>query len=178
MRGEAKRFAGRRGEIGVGPGFFADQEGGGIAQAPGDDEALESGEPRMIVARAVIGLATIGRGAEFAGERGCPLFPGEVALLGKFDGKGEGLRLPRLGENRSTGVARKFRHSGEVLGIANQIRLAQGSHPTYREKRNRGTKLARPKARARRSARSKHAAASRRENARWYPEKRKRRGLD
>src|SRR5258708_37912555 len=129
-------------------------------------------------AGAVMGLGTIGGGSEFGGERGCPLVPGEVALLGEFDGESKCLRLPRLGENRSTGVARKFRHSGEVRGIANRIRLVQGSHPTYREKRNRGTKLARPKARARRSARSKHAAASRRENARWYPEKRKRRGLD
>ena len=97
----------RRVAIGFGPGFLARGERGGIGQSFFRRQALESGEPMMIVARAVVGLAAIGGGFEFRGQRGGPFLPGEIALLGKPDGERESLRLPGLGEDGAARVARQ-----------------------------------------------------------------------
>jgi len=150
--GKFDGFAVRRMPIRFGPGFFACEQRGGIAQALGGDEAFESDEPVFVVMRAVVWFATAGSGLEFIGERGGPLFPGEMALLGKFDGQSESLGLPRFGKDWSALVAGELRQGGEVRGFANRfvnwVRLAQDSRPTYRDKPNRAQQLARPKARA------------------------------
>src|SRR6202011_5051562 len=73
--GEFDGFSVGRVAVGVCPCFFAGKERVGLAQAFGDDQALESGEPMMIVARAVIGFAAIRCGFELGGDRGGPLFP-------------------------------------------------------------------------------------------------------
>lgn len=150
--GKFDGFAVRRMPIRFGPGFFACEQRDGIAQTLGGHEAFESDEPVFVVVRAVVWFATAGSGLEFIGERGGPLFPGEMALLGKFDRESESLSLPRFCKDWSAFVAGKLRQGGEVRGFVtrfvNWLRLAQGSRPTYRDKRNHVAPLARPKARA------------------------------
>ena len=63
-------------------------------------------QPMFVVASAVVGFATIGRGLEFVRQRGCPLFPREMPLLGEFDRQRERLRLPRLGKHRVAVIAK------------------------------------------------------------------------
>src|SRR5260370_26953366 len=120
---------------------------------------------------AVVGFAAIGGGFEFGGEGGGTFFPGEVALLGEFHGESKGLGLPGLGEDGATVIARKLRQVGKDLRFANWIKLGQGSHPTCRDRRNLFAGPARPRVRERSNARSRRVAASRRGNARWYPER-------
>jgi hypothetical protein len=72
--------------VGVGPGFFASKERRSIGETFGGEEALESGEPMVVVMRAIVGFAAVGGGFEFRGECGGPFRPGEMALLGKFHG--------------------------------------------------------------------------------------------
>jgi hypothetical protein len=72
--------------VGVGPGFFAGEEGGGIGKPFSAEQALESGKPVVVIMRAIVGLAAVGGGFEFGGEGGGPFFPSEVALLGEFHG--------------------------------------------------------------------------------------------
>lgn len=93
--------------VGIGPGFFAGKQGRRIGQAFRCDEALESGEPVVVVMGAVVGVAAIGCGLEFGGEGRGPFFPGEMAKFRELDGEREGLRLPGLGEHRAVGVARQ-----------------------------------------------------------------------
>ena len=61
----------------------------------------------VIVTRAVVGFAAVGGGFQFVGQRGGPLFPGEMALLRKLDREREGLRLPRFGKDGSALIARQ-----------------------------------------------------------------------
>ena len=142
-------FAVWRVAVGIGPGLFAGEQGGGIGQAFGCDKALEGGEPMVVVMSAIVGIAAVGCGLEFGGERGRPFFPREMALLGEFDGEREGLRLPRLGEDGTVGVARQGGQGFQKFGFGNRIRLAQGSYPIDRCKRSRAAPLARPIIRAR-----------------------------
>ena len=164
--------------VGVGPGFFAGQERRGIGETFCCEEVLESGEPVVVIMGAIVGFAAVGGGFEFGGEGGGPFLPGEMALLGKLYGEGEGLGLPRLGKDGTTVIAGKLRKIGKDLELANGIKLGQGSHPTYRDKRNLFAELARPRVRERQSARSRRAAAFRRGSGRWYPGKQRRHDLD
>jgi len=50
------------------------------------DETLEGGKPMFVVARAIVGFAALGGGSQLFGESSGPLFPSEVAQLGKFYG--------------------------------------------------------------------------------------------
>ena len=50
-------------------------------------------------------------------QRGCPLFPGEMPLLGEFDGQRERLRLPRLGKHRASLVARSRVAGPSATGV-------------------------------------------------------------
>ena len=95
--------------IGFGPGLLALEQRGHVSQALCCDQAFEGHQPVLIITRAVVRFASISGSLEFIGKRGGPLFPGEIALLGEPDSKGERLRLPRLGKNRSTGIARQSR---------------------------------------------------------------------
>jgi hypothetical protein len=99
----------RSATIGICPGLFAREQRGRIGQALGRDKALESRQPMLVVMRAVVGLAAIGSGLEFAGERCGPLLPREMPLLGELDGQRKRLRLPRLGKHRPAFVARQRR---------------------------------------------------------------------
>src|SRR5437899_12020622 len=116
--------------------------------------------------RAIIGLTSIGHGFEFVSERGGPFLPSEIALLGKFNGEREGLRLPGFGKDWPALITGKLRQLGGAFGFAHGIRLVQDSHPTYPRKRNCSARLARPTVRARRSAPSKRVAAFPLENGR------------
>jgi len=60
----------------------------------------------FVVARTVVRVTAIGGGLEFVRQRGRPLFPGEMPLLGEFDRQRERLRLPRLGKYRIAVVAK------------------------------------------------------------------------
>src|SRR5258708_7617150 len=99
-----------------------------------------------------------------------------MSLLGELDRERKRLRLPGLGKYRPAFIARQVRQSGESLRIGNGIMLAQGSHPTWRYRQCLWAWPALPTTRALESALNKHAAASRRENVRRYPETRKRHG--
>ena len=103
--------------IGVGPGLLALQQGGGIGQAFGGDQALQRRQPMLVVVCAVVGLAAIFRGFEFRGQRRRPFFPCEMALLRELDREGERLGLPGLGEYRAAFVAGKPRQIGKALRL-------------------------------------------------------------
>src|SRR5260370_17239409 len=130
----------------------------------------------VVVVGAIVGFAAVGGGFEFGGECGGPFLPGEMALLGELHGESEGLGLPRLGEDGTTGIAGKLRQSGKTLGFANRVMLGQGSRPIDQGRRNPVVRLVGPTVRVRRSVRSKRAGASRRRNGRWCPERQKRPG--
>src|SRR5689334_11999861 len=97
----------RRVAVGIGPSLFALKKSGCIGQTFCRDEAFESGEPVLIVMRAIVGFTAIGGGLEFAGERCRPFFPSKVTCFGKLNSKGECLRLPRFREDWSIFVAGK-----------------------------------------------------------------------
>ncbi len=105
--------------IRISPGFFASEERRRIGQTFCGEKALKSRKPVVVVVRAIIGVAAVCGSLEFAGERGGPFFPGEMALLGEFHGESEGLGLPGLGKDRTTGIAGKLRQFGQDLRLAN-----------------------------------------------------------
>ena len=112
--GELHRLPVRRMTVGIGPVFFAGEQGGRIGQAFGCDESLKGGQPVVVVVGTVVGLAAIGCRLEFGGERGGPFFPGEMALLGELDRKGERLSLPRLGKRCQPDSAAKRGQPAEI----------------------------------------------------------------
>ena len=73
----------------------------------------------VVVARAIIGLTAVCGGLQLIGERGRPLFPSEMPLRRKADGKREGLCLPRLGKDRPTLIARQLREPRQILRLGN-----------------------------------------------------------
>src|SRR4029077_12426247 len=81
--GQIDGFAVGCAAIGFRPSFLARDERGRIGQSFCRHQALESREPMIVVARAVVGLTAIGCGFELAGQRGGPFFPGEMTLFGK-----------------------------------------------------------------------------------------------
>src|SRR4051794_5859350 len=87
------------------------------------EQALESGEPMIVIPRAVVGLALPGRCGELGAERLAPFHPAEHPGLGELYGKREGVRLPGLGKN------------GFLL--AHRFKPGRGSRPTgrYRPRR-------------------------------------------
>ena len=98
--------------IGVGPLDFSREELGLVRQLFGSDQAFERRQPMLVVVRALVWLSAIRRGSQFIGKRGCPFLPGEMALFGKPHREGEGLGLPRLGEDRAAFVTRQARKVG------------------------------------------------------------------
>src|SRR5262249_52774359 len=137
------------------------------------------GEPVLIVMRAVVRLAAVGRGLEFIAKRAGPFAPCKMPLLGKLDRERKRLRLPRLGKYRPILLARQARQGIKPLGLDRGIRLAQGSRPTYRYRPHPVAWLGRPTAHVQRSGPNRRAVASRRGNGRWCPgrERRHDRGL-
>src|SRR5713101_8537832 len=107
--------------VGIGPGFFASEKRGRISQTFCGEETLQGREPVVVIMRAIVAFAAVGGGFEFCGEGSGPFLPGEMPLLGEFHGKSKGLGLPRLGENRTAGVARKLRQSSKDLRFTNWI---------------------------------------------------------
>jgi hypothetical protein len=75
--GEFDRLAVRGVPVRIGPCFLARVQLRTIRQPFGGDQAFESREPIVVVMRAIIGLATIGRGFEFIGKRAGPFLPRE-----------------------------------------------------------------------------------------------------
>jgi len=95
----------RRAAVGFNPFILACLQGVRGDDALRGDEALESGEPMVIVARAVIGLAALARCGKFGPQRRRPFAPAEEAGFGQPDGERESMSLPRLGEDRAAFVA-------------------------------------------------------------------------
>ena len=106
-RAQFDRSAVGRVPVGVDPGVLSRLERGRVSQALGGDQALQRGQPVLVISRAVVGLTARGGGPQFVGQRRGPLRPGEMAALRQRDREGERLRLPRLGEHRSAVVARQ-----------------------------------------------------------------------
>ena len=75
--GEFDRLPVRGVPVRIGPGFLARLQLRTIHQPFGCDHAFESREPIVVVMRAFIGLATIGRGFKFIGKRAGPFLPRE-----------------------------------------------------------------------------------------------------
>jgi len=71
----------------------------------------------MVVARSVISLAAHGCRFDFFRERGGPLFPSEMPLLGELHRERKGLRLPWLGKHRPAFVARQLWQVGEIPSL-------------------------------------------------------------
>src|SRR5207237_8190544 len=108
---------------------------------------------------------------EFGGESGRPLLPREISQFGEFDRHGESLRLPWLGEDRSSVVLWQAWQRLEV-------RFAQGSHPRGQDKHNAEPKLPVPTTLVPRTGLNTHAEVSRRAPQRWYRETHKCRDPD
>src|SRR5215475_10596189 len=140
---------------------------------------LKCGEPVLIVMRAVVRLAAVGRSLKFVAKRAGPFAPRKMPLLGKLHRERKRLRLPWLGEYRPIFLARQARQRINPLYLDGGIRLAQGNRPTYRYRRHLVAWLGRPTAHVQRSAPNTRAAASHRGNGRWCPgrERRHDRGL-
>jgi|SRR5262245_325734 len=94
-------FAMRRVPVGVGPGFFTLEKRGRIGQTLCRDKSFESGQPMLVITRAIIGITAICGGFKLIGKSCRPFFPTKVTSLGKLDSERERLCLPRLGEHRS-----------------------------------------------------------------------------
>ena len=92
--------------IRVSPRVSTCAERGSIRQSLLGDETLQSCEPVIVVMRSIVGLAAIGCGLEFFGERRRPFLPGEMTFLGQLHCKRECLCLPRLGKDGPLFVAR------------------------------------------------------------------------
>ena len=71
----------RSGAVGFRPGFSAHEQRIRIGQALGRHYSLESRQPMLVVARAIVRLTAHRGSAQFLCETGRPLFPREVALL-------------------------------------------------------------------------------------------------
>jgi len=95
----------RRAPVGFNPFVLACLQGVRGDDALRGDEAFESGEPMMIVARAVVGLTALARCGKFIPQRRRPFAPREEAGFGQLDGERESMGLPRLGEDRAAVVA-------------------------------------------------------------------------
>jgi hypothetical protein len=108
-----------RAPIGFSPRFFARQHCRRVREVFRRCQTLQSCEPMVVVARAIIGLTAIRGGLQFIRERGGPLFPGEMPLLGKADGEREGLRLPRFGKDGSALIAREMRQRHQIRRLGN-----------------------------------------------------------
>ena len=93
--------------IRVRPRVFTRRQRRSVGQAFARHQPLEGSQPMFVIARAIVGLAAIGRCLQFFGECGGPLLPGEVTFRRKPQRKSEGLSLPRLGERRSVIVKRQ-----------------------------------------------------------------------
>lgn len=78
----------------IGPGFLASQHRPRISEAFRRYQALERGQPMMIVTGAVIRLAAILSRFQLGRQLRGPLFPRKMALLEKSDGERERLRFP------------------------------------------------------------------------------------
>jgi hypothetical protein len=98
--------------IGVGPGFFASKHLVWSGKPFRSHETFERSQPVFVVGGTVVRTATIRRGLEFIGQRGRPLFPGEVALSGKPHGQRKGLGLPGLSKDGTAFVARAMKRAG------------------------------------------------------------------
>src|SRR5260370_23285014 len=116
--------------IRFGPGFLAFEHRRRIGQVLLCDETLESCQPMVVIARAIVRLAAIRRGLEFIRERGCPFTPCEVSLCGQPDRECECLCLPGLRKYRAAFVAGQTPQYRQTLRLRNWIRLDQDNHPT------------------------------------------------
>jgi len=105
--------------IGFSPRYFARQHCLGVREVFLRYETLQSCEPMVIVARAIIWLTAIRGSLQFIRKHGGPLFPGEMPLCGKADGEREGLRLPRLGKDWPALIARETRQRRQILRLGN-----------------------------------------------------------
>jgi len=109
------RFTVRRAAVGIGPGFLALVERVLVGQPLGSNQPLQCAQPMFVIMRAVIGFTTVGGSVQFACKLSRPLLPGKMTLFGKLDRKREGVRLPRLGEHRTTIVTRQSWQGRQTL---------------------------------------------------------------
>ena len=174
-RPQFDRPAVRRVPVGVDPGVLSRLQRDRIGQALVRDQALQGGQPVLVVARAVVGFAASGGRPQFVRQGRGPLGPGEVAALRERDRERERLGLPRLGEHRAVLVTRQPERR-QALGLQHLVRPARGGHPTSRVGPCRAARPARPTTRGRRSAPSRRAAGARPGSARWCRRRCRRRG--
>src|SRR2546430_6656165 len=103
------------------PCFFACGERLSLSQALRLNQPFKSSQPMLVIARAIVGLAAVGRRFEFISQGCGPFFPREISLFGELYGQGECLSLPGLRKDRSFSITRQPRQI---------IKSAQGSPPT------------------------------------------------
>jgi hypothetical protein len=99
-----------------GPCLLACFQGGAIGQALLRNQAFKRRQPMVIIMRAIVRLAALGRGPKFIAKRAGPFFPCEIPLLTQLYGKRERLCLPRLREHRPVLLARKARQGDQGVG--------------------------------------------------------------
>src|SRR5437762_4301719 len=110
--------------VGFSPGFLACFQRRATRQTFGRNQPFKGSKPMVIVMRAVIWLAAIGRSLELLGECAGPFLPGEVPLFRELHSERKHLCLPGLGKHRPAAVARKRDQS---LSERGRIRRLRGS---------------------------------------------------
>src|SRR5205807_1061613 len=103
------------------PCFFACGERLSFSQALRLNQPFESSQPMLVIARAIVGLAAVGRRFEFISQGCGPFSPREISLFGELYGQGECLSLPGLRKDGSFSITRQPRQI---------IKSAQGNPPT------------------------------------------------
>ena len=116
---ELDRRAVRRAIGGVRPRALITRQRARVGDALLGDDPFERGEPVAVIGLAGIGIARVLGALDFLAQRLRPFLPSENAALIQGQHDREGLRLPRLVEDGSVGIAKNAgqRLGGEAFGL-------------------------------------------------------------
>ena len=119
------RLAMRGMKVGFCPCRFAFAHRFPIGQTLVDDKPFQRRQPMLVVVRAIIRLTAIIGGLQLIGQRSGPFLPGEMAVLGEFDGERKRLRLPRFRVRARRPPAPNFasslRHLQRLWKLGNRV---------------------------------------------------------
>src|ERR1700675_88025 len=113
----------RRSLAGALPGVARARQHVPVGEAFGGDDALERGEPVMVIGFAGVGIAGGLRLFDLVAERRRPFLPGEKSAFVERQRQRERLRLPRRAEYRPFGIAGNALH-----GLRRAERSCTGAH--------------------------------------------------
>src|SRR6185437_13771070 len=106
-------------DVRVRPGGLAPVEIGRAYHLFRDDQALQRGQPVVVIVAAVVYLVPVSDLPQHRGKRRGPFVPSETSRLMQAHGQREGLGLPGFRENRAFVIPRQTlirRETGEARG--------------------------------------------------------------